>query len=58
MGNKKIIFLAPLITEIEMVSSTYSGQDTLIKMVNGACDKAIFDFIELVHLKMIETNTK
>ena len=47
--TKKIIFLALLITEIEMVSS---GQATLTNKVNGACDKANLHFIELVHSKL------
>ena len=42
--EKIIIFLPPLMTEIEM----FSGQATLTNKVNSARDKANFDFIELV----------
>ena len=46
-----IIFLAPLMTEIEMVS--ISGQATLTNKVNSARDRANFDFIELVYRKNV-----
>ena len=33
--------------------STYGGQATLTNKVNGACNEANFDFIELVYPKNV-----
>ena len=44
LETKKIISLAPQMAETEM--ARFSGQATKINSVNGARDKANFDFIE------------